>query len=702
MRKAHGADGALSLRLCALTIPGALAILLLLGLGPISAQGLYDDPSTAEGWAWPQIQRSEMADFNERCHTPELDPKDDADARWGDDCRNLPARFLQDLLTRAPWREGVPFAGIQIKGARIVGDFDLENAKLIRSISILRSRIEGAINLVHARTDSLIRLDGSRMSGRFDADGLRSESDLFLTNGSVFKSEVNLNSAKIDGRLHFTGSAFDNRLDASHLQLGGSLLMNSENGNKASFKDVDLTDAKVAGQLNMFAANVEGVLSAGLLKVGGNLFAASSAQEKTRFQNVFLIGAEIAGQVTLIGTSIDGDLYAGLLQVGGNLVMNSDNQSKATFNGVSLTGAKVVGSVNMGGADFAGILDAGFLQVGGSLGMASLPPNRASFKKDVNLNGARIAGKVDMTGADFEGRLNADSLTVGGDLFMRQACQLDDKGVMVFAHVGGNLDLRGASLADADLSGASVAGELRLDGQDSVICTNGSGKPRLLNLRNAKVGDLMVASDALVAARRLRLDGFSFRHVGGFEADTGSQPGERSMKWWDDWARLDPAYSPTLYAQLAAAFKNSGDSDAADDIRFLDRERGRETACRETWLRGSCLLQTALGSMAGYGIGSHAFVVVPWVLVFWLGGAALLWWTVPAAKHNGVIWCICASLAQLLPVIRINNELTDFFNDPERARLKGWQVFVFSALGLVGLALGTILLVAVSGLTSSP
>jgi hypothetical protein len=170
------------------------------------------------------------------------------------------------------------------------------------------------------------------------------------------------------------------------------------------------------------------------------------------------------------------------------------------------------------------------------------------------------------------------------------------------------------------------------------------------------------------------------------------------MKWWDDWARLDPDYSPTLYAQLAAAFTNSGDSDAADDIRFLDRERGREAACKETWLRGSCLLQTALGSVAGYGIGSHTFVVLPWVLVFWLAGAALLWWTVPAAKHNGAIWCCCASLAQLLPVIRINSELTDFFNDPERTRLKGWQVFVFSALGVVGLALGTILLIAVSGL----
>jgi hypothetical protein len=105
--------------------------------------------------------------------------------------------------------------------------------------------------------------------------------------------------------------------------------------------------------------------------------------------------------------------------------------------------------------------------------------------------------------------------------------------------------------------------------------------------------------------------------------------------------RLDPNYSPASYAQLATAFTNSGDPDAANKIRYL----GRET--------------------------------------------------------RGAIWCFCASLAQLLPVIPINKELTEFFNDPERTRLKGWQVFAFSTLGVVGLALGTILLVAVSGLTRS-
>jgi hypothetical protein len=72
------------------------------------------------------------------------------------------------------------------------------------------------------------------------------------------------------------------------------------------------------------------------------------------------------------------------------------------------------------------------------------------------------------------------------------------------------------------------------------------------------------------------------------------------------------------------------------------------------------------------------------------------------AREHGPIWCIGASLARLLPVIEINKEFTDFFDDPKRSRLTSWQSFVFSGIGMVGWVLGAILVAAVSGLTQKP
>jgi hypothetical protein len=116
------------------------------------------------------------------------------------------------------------------------------------------------------------------------------------------------------------------------------------------------------------------------------------------------------------------------------------------------------------------------------------------------------------------------------------------------------------------------------------------------------------------ARGQLLLEGLTFGRLGGIYGDTGPQMHDQEAKWWDNWARRDPNYSPATYAQLAAAFTNSGDRDTADDIRYLRREREREMVCKESWLSSSCILQRVLGSVAGYGIGSHTFNVIPCIV----------------------------------------------------------------------------------------
>ncbi len=303
-----------------------------------------------------------------------------------------------------------------------------------------------------------------------------------------------------------------------------------------------------------------------------------------------------------------------------------------------------------------------------------------------------------MVGASFEGPLYAESLQAGGDLFMRDAhCALPID--MFFAHVGSNLDLRGATLAGLDLSGASVAEDLRLGGAyKSAVWTRKNGEPGTLNLHNAHAGNLMDAKDTWPAQGQLHLDGFAFAHLGGYGGDTGSEMRARGMEWWDNWARRDPKYGPAPYAELAAALTSAGDHEAANEIRYLGRVRERETESGLAYI-WSGFLQWVVG----FGIGTYTFRALNWVVVITVFGALYLKESVKGVRDekHGFIWCFGASLSRLLPVIEINKEFTEFFNDPERKRLTGWQSFFFSAIGIIGWLLGAILIAAVSGLTQS-
>jgi hypothetical protein len=68
-----------------------------------------------------------------------------------------------------------------------------------------------------------------------------------------------------------------------------------------------------------------------------------------------------------------------------------------------------------------------------------------------------------------------------------------------------------------------------------------------------------------------------------------------------------------------------------------------------------------------------------WVIVIMVFGALYLKESVKGVRDekHPFVWCLGASLSRLLPVIEINKEFTNFFNDPERKRLTGWQVLSF-------------------------
>jgi hypothetical protein len=108
--------------------------------------------------------------------------------------------------------------------------------------------------------------------------------------------------------------------------------------------------------------------------------------------------------------------------------------------------------------------------------------------------------------------------------------------------------------------------------------------------------------------------------------------------------------------------------------------------------------------VAGFGIGTYTFRVLYCVIGISLLGAFYLKTRVKGVRSggHGFFWCFGASLSRLLPVIEINKEFSDFFNDPKRERLTGFQSAVFSIIGIIGFVLGAVLVAAVSGLTQNP
>jgi uncharacterized protein YjbI with pentapeptide repeats len=646
-----------------------LPMVALLCISPDAAgQSTYDDERTPAGWAWSQLKRGEPADFNARCGTEVLDARNEKDERWTARCRLLPASFIADVLTKAPWRDQLPSSGLWIAGARIDLAVDLRYAKLQHALRLIGCRIDAGADLYGVRTDSDINIMDSRIVGNFTMENARSDMSIDLRNTEL-RSGLSLTDAKIDGFVDLSGVALTGSFKANRLRLGSNLLMWATEQQSSQLTDIQLAGANVSGNVSLHGADVSGYVSLGGASVSGN---------------VSLHGANVSGYVRLAGANVSGNVDLAFANVSRD---------------VDLTFANVRGNVYLDGAQVSGNIEAGGMVVGGSLLMRSQEQYLATFQ-NISLRSAK-ATAVELDGATIHGNVDADGLDATSHLSLRRVVAVGPIKLTTL-RIATNFDIRGATLAGLDLTASQIDGELHLAGHgwSPVTWRTGDGQPGELTLLNTRVRTLIDSPRAWPVKGRLHLDGFTFSRIGGLRTWLEADVSDRGAQWWDDWVRRDARYSPTPYEQLAAAFIAAGDRNAADDIRFLGQVRQRETYVSwDQWQ--SWVLSGFLQYVAGFGIGEYTFRVLYWVVAISTLGAIYLWTSVPAARAHGQAWCFGAAVNRLLPIIEINKEFSNFFDDPDRKRLTGWQSFVFSVIALVGWLLGAILVAAISGLTQN-
>jgi hypothetical protein len=136
--------------------------------------------------------------------------------------------------------------------------------------------------------------------------------------------------------------------------------------------------------------------------------------------------------------------------------------------------------------------------------------------------------------------------------------------------------------------------------------------------------------------------------------------------------------------------RKSGNVNAANSVLFSGKER--ERSLYHSWLRW--LEATFESEVIGYWI--FPFRILYWLVLLILVGALVLMGS-PAGREKGVLWVIAASAQRVLPIIQLNKEFDEFFDDPDRTRVRSWQVGFFCIFAVLGWLLGLILIGLISG-----
>ncbi|TXS45411.1 membrane-associated oxidoreductase [Streptomyces sp. uw30] len=353
--------------------------------------------------------------------------------------------------------------------------------------------------------------------------------------------------------------------------------------------------------------------------------------------------------------------------------------------GLRLTDCRFTGPVRLGGAQIAGALYLERTEVTAPEGSErpalqlhqvtvgeDLCASRLRTQGEVRLNGASVSGSLRLEDAELRHPgafvLNAEALEVGANLLGRRLAahgRIDLRG----ARIPGRLDLLYSRLSNPDgtalRASSCVIGEVWLRGGEPM-----QGR---LNLRRSQIEHLNLDPEML--PDQVRLLDLTYTSL------TPHVPPELRLPMLE---RDEDTFDPHGYEQLTAAYRRTGDDDAARRVQLAKQRHHRTTLPWYGRLWGHVQDATV-------GYGFRPMRALGWLLsLLAVGSVAFALHTPPALKADEAPQFnpFFYTLDLLLPVI-------SFGQEPAFAP-RGWQQALAYTLVLIGWILATTVVAGVT------
>ncbi|MEB3340860.1 hypothetical protein [Okeania sp.] len=381
---------------------------------------------------------------------------------WGEE-QILPAKFIYWLCTDVDVFPYFTNHGLQICGAKISGELNLEFVKFKSLLYFTECVFTEKIILRGAKVEE-VKFDGSHVVS-IDAELIEVRGNLYLINGFHSKGEVNLAGAIIGGQLDCSNGHFFNpegdALFAESIEVKDSIFLREGFQAKGM---VSLAGATIGGTLDCSQgrfSNLKGdALFAESIEVKGSIFLRE--------------GFQAEGIVSLAGATIDGVLDCSqghFSNLKGEALIAQSIEVKG---GIFLSdGFKAEGEVSLSGASIGGVLDCTQGHFSNLKGKALIAQSIETKSSVILGNGFKAEGEVSLSGASIGGQLNCSEghfSNPEGEALIAQSIETKSSVIL-----GNGFNAEG----EVSLSGASIGGQLNCSeghfsnaGKDALFAEN--------------------------------------------------------------------------------------------------------------------------------------------------------------------------------------------------------------------------------------